>query len=172
MNPTATATEKLKPSHHSSHTPPTTENGSDSITISVGQAAKIQVEQKKDDQECHGNDNSQPRLDTLQIFKLAAPGVIAGRKLYARCHGPLRIGDVAAEVAVADIDKDAVRPRFARRAANSRRTSAAQISLAKESAYQLGGRFPLIEVAIGGLKSRDRPTKAFQHQGLGDNGRP
>jgi len=35
MKPTATATERLKPSHHSSHRPPTRENGSDNITISV-----------------------------------------------------------------------------------------------------------------------------------------
>src|ERR1700735_3970386 len=107
MNPTATATEKLKPSHHSSHTPPTTENGSDSITISVSVKRRIQVEHKKDDQERHGNDNSQPRFGTLQIFELATPGdVIAGRKLYARGHGLLRIGDVAAQVTVADVDKD------------------------------------------------------------------
>ncbi len=35
MNPTATATDMLKPIHHSSHTPPTKANGSDSITMSV-----------------------------------------------------------------------------------------------------------------------------------------
>ena len=35
MKPTATATDRLKPSHHSSHSPPTSANGSDSMTISV-----------------------------------------------------------------------------------------------------------------------------------------
>ena len=35
MNPTATATDMLKPSHHSSHIPPTRANGSDSMTMSV-----------------------------------------------------------------------------------------------------------------------------------------
>ena len=35
MKPTATATDMLKPSHHISHRPPTSANGSDSITISV-----------------------------------------------------------------------------------------------------------------------------------------
>ena len=40
MNPTATATDKLKPSHHKSHSPPTSEKGSDSITIKVSVMAR------------------------------------------------------------------------------------------------------------------------------------
>jgi hypothetical protein len=35
MKPTATAIDRLKPSHHSNHRPPTSEDGSDSTTISV-----------------------------------------------------------------------------------------------------------------------------------------
>ena len=35
MKPTATATDRLKPSHHISQSPPTSANGSDSITIIV-----------------------------------------------------------------------------------------------------------------------------------------
>jgi hypothetical protein len=35
MKPTATATERLNPSHHISHNPPTRANGSESITIMV-----------------------------------------------------------------------------------------------------------------------------------------
>ena len=35
MKPTATATDRLKPIHHISHSPPTSANGSDSMTISV-----------------------------------------------------------------------------------------------------------------------------------------
>ena len=35
MKPTATATDRLKPSHHISQRPPTSANGSDSITIMV-----------------------------------------------------------------------------------------------------------------------------------------
>ncbi|GJE69573.1 hypothetical protein CHKEEEPN_1101 [Methylorubrum podarium] len=35
MNPTATATDMLKPIHHISQTPPTRAKGRDSMTISV-----------------------------------------------------------------------------------------------------------------------------------------
>ena len=35
MKPTATATERLKPSHHISHRPPASANGTDSMTIKV-----------------------------------------------------------------------------------------------------------------------------------------
>jgi hypothetical protein len=35
MKPTATATDRLKPSHHIIHSPPTSANGSDSITTIV-----------------------------------------------------------------------------------------------------------------------------------------
>ena len=35
MNPMATATLKLYPSSHINHTPPTSENGSESITIAL-----------------------------------------------------------------------------------------------------------------------------------------
>ena len=35
MKPTATATDMLKPIHHISQTPPTSENGSESMTMNV-----------------------------------------------------------------------------------------------------------------------------------------
>ena len=106
MNPTATATERLKPSHHMSQNPPTRANGTDSMTIKrLGDAPEVQVKQQEDDQQSHWHDDLEPRLGALQIFELAAPGgVITRRKLHLTCNRLLRVGHIAAEVAVAQID--------------------------------------------------------------------
>ena len=40
MKPTATATDMLKPIHHTSQTPPTSAKGTESITISVSAMAR------------------------------------------------------------------------------------------------------------------------------------
>ena len=73
----------------------------------LGDAPEIQVEQQEDDEQRHRHDDLEPRLGALQIFELAAPGgVIAGRELHLRGHRLLRVGDVAAEIAVAQIDID------------------------------------------------------------------
>ena len=63
MKPTATATDMLKPSHHISQRPPTSANGSDSITISVSvKPSEIEIEQQEDDQQRHRHHDLQPAV--------------------------------------------------------------------------------------------------------------
>ena len=58
-------------------------------------------------EERHGHDDLEPRLGTLQILELAAPGrVVARRELHLACYRLLRVGDIAADIAVAKIDID------------------------------------------------------------------
>src|SRR5229473_899691 len=81
MKPTATATDKLNPSHHISHTPPTSEKGTESMMIRVSV--------------------------TRRILELPAPGdVIAGRELDLRGDRLLGVGNISAEVPVTKIDID------------------------------------------------------------------
>ncbi len=70
-------------------------------------SAEIQIEQKEDNEDGDGDDDLEPRLGPLEIFELPAPGrVIARREAHLLRHGLLRVGDVAAEIAVAEIDVD------------------------------------------------------------------
>src|SRR5262249_55096874 len=64
-------------------------------------------EQQEDDQERYRNYDLEARGRALEILILAAPHhVVALWKLNVRLHRALCIGDVAAEVAVADVDID------------------------------------------------------------------
>jgi hypothetical protein len=107
MNPTATATERLKPSHHSIHRPPTSENGSDSMTINVsGIARKFRYSRRKMINSVTGTTTFR-RHRALQIFELAAPGdVVARRELHVGGNCFARIGYIAAEVPVANVNED------------------------------------------------------------------
>src|SRR4029453_7746908 len=73
----------------------------------LGYAPEVQVQQQKDNQHGHGYDHLEPRLGPLQIFKLPTPDrVIARWKCDLAGDGLLCIGDVAADVAVANVDID------------------------------------------------------------------
>ena len=64
----------------------------------------------------HRHDDLQPRLGALQVLELAAPGdVVARREAHLFGDRLLRVGDVAADVAAAEVDVD-----VDRRAARSR----------------------------------------------------
>ena len=82
MNPTATATDRLKPSHHISQKPPANANGTESMTMSVfGDAPEIQVEQQEYDQQSDRNNDLEAGFSPLQILELSAPGgVVPGGK--------------------------------------------------------------------------------------------
>src|SRR6267142_4481229 len=73
----------------------------------VSERAEVEIEQQKDDQQGYRHHDLQTRRRALEILELSAPyDVGARRKLNARLHRLLRVGDVAAEIAVADIDID------------------------------------------------------------------
>ena len=81
------------------------------MTIRVlGDASEVEVEQQEDDEQGHRHHDLQARLGALVILELAAPGrVIAGWEINSSRYRLLRVGDIAAEVAVAQIDKDVKR---------------------------------------------------------------
>ena len=73
-------------------------------------AAEIEVEQQEDDQDGHRHHDLEPRLGALEIFELTAPGdVVARRELNLARHRLTRLGNVAAEVPVAQVDEDVER---------------------------------------------------------------
>ena len=109
MKPTATATLRLKPSQHISQKPPTSANGTDSMTIRVSVSApEIQVEQQKDDQQRDRNDDLQARLGALRDIRTGRSSRRGSRAGTCTCcrHGLLGVGDIAAEVAALHIDID------------------------------------------------------------------
>ena len=72
-----------------------------------GERPEVQIEQQEYDQQRDRDDNLEPGLGPLQVFELSAPGhVIAGRECHACRDGLLRFGDIAAEVAIPDVDED------------------------------------------------------------------
>ena len=76
----------------------------------LGDAPEIEVEQQEDNEDGHRHHDLQPRFGALVIFELAAPRrVIARREIDFGRHRLLRVGDIAAEIAVAQIDKDVER---------------------------------------------------------------
>ena len=73
----------------------------------LGEAAEVEVEQQEDDHQRHRHHHLQAGFGALEVFELAAPDQVgAGRELHLLGHRLLRVGDVAAEVAVADVDED------------------------------------------------------------------
>jgi hypothetical protein len=89
----------LKCIHAISHTPPTSANGTDSKT------PEIQVEQDEDDHERDRHHDRELRLRPLEILELPAPfETVAGRDADLLRQCALRVGDVAADVAVVHVD--------------------------------------------------------------------
>src|SRR6185369_3539049 len=72
-----------------------------------GEAPEIHVEQQENDQQGDRHDDLEFLDGAFHVFKLAAPGGIgAGREFDLRVDRLPRLGDVGADVAVADIDVD------------------------------------------------------------------
>ncbi len=73
----------------------------------VRNRAEVKIQQKEDNQQRDRHHNFQARGRALEIFKLPAPHHVgARRKLDARLHRLLGVGDVSAKIAVADINID------------------------------------------------------------------
>lgn len=71
-----------------------------------GQAAEIQIHQQEHQCDGERHDQFQFLSSTLHVFKLTAPGgVVTRRELHLLAHGLLRIGDIAADVTVTDVDE-------------------------------------------------------------------
>ena len=69
--------------------------------------AEVQIEQQEDDQQRERDDHLQPSLGSLQVLELPAPRhVVAGRERDAGSDRPLCFADVAAEIAVTNINID------------------------------------------------------------------
>ena len=74
MNPTATATDKLNPSHHISQSPPTKrERQRQHDDQRLGHAPEVEVEQQEDDDQGQRDHDRQTLLGALVVFELAAP---------------------------------------------------------------------------------------------------
>ena len=127
MNPMATATDQLYPSAQMNHMPPTSANGSDSITMSVSPTLlEIEIQEKEDDRERRGNHESHPLLRALHVLELSAPYErVPGRHLHIARNDLLRLGHVAADISTGDIHIDPCRRNRPFRAHHHRPSSLA-----------------------------------------------
>ena len=73
----------------------------------LGDAPEVEVQQQEDDEQRQRHDDLHPRFRPLQVLELAAPSdPVAGREAHLFGHGAARVGDVAADVAIPEIDED------------------------------------------------------------------
>src|SRR5262245_28736144 len=70
----------------------------------LSEPPEVEIEQQEDDHQGQRYYHLQASLGALEIFELTAPDqVAAGRQLDLLGNRPLRIGDIAAEIPVADV---------------------------------------------------------------------
>ena len=109
MNPTATATDMLKPEPpHQPEPADQRERQRQHDDERLGEAAEVEVEQQEDDHQRHRHHHAAGGLRRARRYSNwpLHTQIDARRKLHLLGHRLPRVGDVAAKVAVADVDVD------------------------------------------------------------------